>query len=110
MAQTIVTVVTDDLTGDVIKGKTVTRNVSVDGVSYTLELSEDSSHQLDADLEPWVEAGKTAAVLRKSTTRRTSDAANIRSWANANGWSLGARGRIPFGAIEAYKDRNNGAA
>jgi hypothetical protein len=103
MARTVITKVTDDLTGDIINGRVVERSIVIDGVPYLLELSEDSSRQLDEDLEPWVDAGKKAGVARKSNGRRNSDASNIRSWANANGRPLGTRGRIPFEVIEAYR-------
>jgi len=103
MARTVITKVTDDLTGDIINGRVVERSIVIDGVPYLLELSEDSSRQLDEDLEPWVDAGKKAGIARKSNGRRNSDASNIRSWANANGRPL-----APVGVSRSMSSRRTG--
>jgi hypothetical protein len=78
---------------------------AIDGKSYEIDLSEKNRAALMKALDRYVKAGR-----RTGTSRRRSKPADlnpetrkaIREWANANGWNLSSKGRIPADAIEAW--------
>jgi hypothetical protein len=108
MAQRVV--LTDDLDGS---EATQTLNYTVDGQEYEIDLSEENIQRFHEALEPFV--SKSRPVERRlipTPTRRTGqrrsgrsgrdDIAQIRSWAEAQGMDVSARGRVKKEIIEAY--------
>lgn len=51
---------------------------------------------------------RAAAAAAGASSPKRSDLASIRSWAQANGHSVGDRGRIPAAIIAAYDASSNG--
>ncbi|WP_305787823.1 histone-like nucleoid-structuring protein Lsr2 [Symbioplanes lichenis] len=113
MARQIITVLTDD-----IDGSTADRTIEfgLDGVAYTIDLSEENIAKLRQTLEPYVTVAtrvSRAGVRRgapapaQSAPTRTSRAQNqaIRDWAAQNGYELSDRGRIPANIVTAYNNR-----
>ena len=103
---TLVTII-DDLTGDEITdGKTV--NFGYEGINYEIDLSGKNAEKLHKALEPYISAGRRLGGAKRASSggRKTSaDAARlnaIREWANANGYTVGDRGRIKAEIVEAY--------
>jgi hypothetical protein len=113
--QKVETVFTDDLTGDTLTpDDTQTVTFTVDGVSYEIDLSAKNAASLRNDFAAWTEHAHT--VPGTTTTRRSprptttgqrpkadrEDSTRIREWAQSNGHTVSARGRIPATVVDAY--------
>lgn len=109
MAKQIITVLTDDLDGG---DADRTIEFGLDGVNYTIDLSERNSGKLRKALDPYLAAasrvGRTGAsgrvasrVVQPARTNRDQNQA-IREWANKNGYEVSERGRIPASVVEAF--------
>ena len=113
MAKQIVTLLTDD-----IDGSKADRTVefSIDGVSYTIDLSDKNAGKLRKALDPYLAAA--SRIGRNSTARITPRSAApapsranrdqnqaIREWANKNGYEVSERGRIPTSIVEAFHSK-----
>ncbi|MGC5019125.1 histone-like nucleoid-structuring protein Lsr2 [Micromonospora sp. DT47] len=115
MARKVITVLTDDLDG----GKADrTVEFSVDGVAYTIDLSDENAGVLRKALDPYISAGRRmgrGAVEVARPTRRPGRTGvsgmdreqnrAIREWATKNGYEISERGRIPVSVVEAWKNR-----
>ncbi|HYN95953.1 MAG TPA: Lsr2 family protein [Pilimelia sp.] len=109
MARKVVTTLIDD-----IDGKPADRTVefSLDGASYTIDLSEGNIAQLRNALDPFLSAGTRVGRGggTRQATRSTGRAGSsreqnkgIREWASKNGHDVSERGRIPQSVIDAYR-------
>ncbi len=107
MAQKIVTVYTDDLTGDESE-EVQTHTFSLDGVNYEIDLVADNYDKLFQALAPFIEKGrkvgrtKGSARLRKASAEGPS-AEELRAWARENNYKINDRGRVPASIREAYQ-------
>ncbi|MEU4642843.1 Lsr2 family protein [Micromonospora sp. NPDC049460] len=115
MARKVITVLTDDLDG----GKADrTVEFSLDGVAYTIDVSDENAGVLRKALDPYISAGRrigrgTVDVGRAPRRAGTPGGAGmdreqnraIREWAVKNGYKISERGRIPVEVAEAYKNR-----
>jgi hypothetical protein len=82
----------------------------LDGRAYEIDLSSANAGKLRAALEPYASVGRSTSAIRagmRSTaaSARSGEAAAIRAWAQAAGYELGERGRIPFEIQAAYAAR-----
>ncbi|MCM2423534.1 Lsr2 family protein [Streptomyces sp. RKAG293] len=108
MAQKIVTIYTDDLTGKE-SAEAATHTFAVDGVVYEIDLAPDSFDSLLEALNPFIAAGhkvgrnKGANGPRKLAGAGSEDTAKIRAWAKENGYDVNDRGRVPAAVREAYE-------
>ncbi|WP_308425935.1 histone-like nucleoid-structuring protein Lsr2 [Actinokineospora fastidiosa] len=102
----------DDLDGT--PGEDIaTITFSLDGVDYEIDLAEVNAERLRKSLEEFVTAGRRTGgrVKRGPAPRSTAQGAGrskyetkaIRDWAQANGYEVAGRGRIPANVIEAYQ-------
>jgi hypothetical protein len=96
MARTEVVILTDDIDGS---DATQTMEFGLDGVVYAIDLSDRNAAKLRGAMEKYV-AGARRTGGRKGRKslgggRTTSDAAEVRAWAIANGLDVSERGRIP---------------
>ncbi|GLY04651.1 MULTISPECIES: Lsr2 family protein [Actinoplanes] len=111
MAKQIITLLTDDLDGGEAD-RTV--EFGLDGVNYTIDLSEKNAGKLRKALEPYLTAAtrlgrsggvptaaRRVAPVASSRSSRDQNQA-IREWANKNGHNVSERGRIPSNVVEAY--------
>jgi hypothetical protein len=120
MAKQVITSLIDD-----IDGKPADQSIefALDGVSYTIDLSDKNADKLRAALHPYVEAGSRVGRIGSSNRPsgrfggRSSSAparadrdqtAAIREWAGKNGHDVSNRGRIPARVIEAYESAHRG--
>lgn len=115
MAQKVQLLLEDDLTHQEIpEGEGVTRQFSVDGKTYELDLSADSLKTFDEALAPFIEAGRSVSGAARSRrrsqrsggttrSRRDPEVAKIRAWAKDNGFEVAERGRIHQDVREAYE-------
>ncbi|MFD8227478.1 Lsr2 family protein [Streptomyces massasporeus] len=107
MAQKIVTVYTDDLTGEESQ-EVQTHAFSLDGVNYEIDLVADNYDQLFQALAPFIEKGRKigrtrgAARSRKASAEGPS-AEELRTWARDNNYQVNDRGRVPASIREAYE-------
>jgi nucleoid-associated protein Lsr2 len=114
MAKQIVTLLTDD-----IDGSEADRTVEfgLDGVTYTIDLSEKNSGKLRKALDPYLavasRVGRSTANGRiaargvapaPSRANRDQNQA-IREWATKNGYEVSERGRIPSSIVEAFHNK-----
>jgi hypothetical protein len=110
MAKQIVTLLTDD-----IDGSDADRTVEfgLDGVNYTIDLSEKNAGKLRKALDPYLAAasrggrGSTGRIPARRTPAAPSQANRdqnqaIREWATRNGYEVSERGRIPGSIVEAF--------
>ncbi|MEV4636987.1 Lsr2 family protein [Actinoplanes sp. NPDC049548] len=115
MAKQVITLLTDDLDGGEAD-RTV--EFGLDGVNYTIDLSEKNAGKLRKALDPYLSAatrvgrsGSEARPARRgtapaSTGRATRDQNQaIREWASKNGYEVSERGRIPSSIVEAYHSK-----
>lgn len=111
VARKIITVLTDDLDGG-DADRTV--EFGLDGVNYTIDLSDKNIAKLRKALDPYLTAG--TRVSRSTSGRRGAPPVGslrsnreqnqaIREWASQNGYELSERGRIPSTIVEAYNNR-----
>lgn len=114
MARKVITVLTDDLDG----GKADrTVEFGLDGVTYTIDLSEENAGILRKVLDPYITAGSRIgrSTTEGRTGRRTERTGSstmdrhqnraVREWAARNGYEISDRGRIPVSVVQAYKNR-----
>src|ERR1044072_2638588 len=108
MAKQVITLLTDDLDGGEADR---TIEFGLDGVNYTIDLSEKNAGKLRKALEPYLtvaaKAGRTggggrigsrAAAVPSRANREQNQA--IREWAVKNGYEVSERGRIPASIVE----------
>ncbi|BFU43092.1 histone-like nucleoid-structuring protein Lsr2 [Krasilnikovia sp. MM14-A1004] len=114
MAKQVITLLTDDLDGGEAD-RTV--EFGLDGVNYTIDLSEKNAGKLRKALDPFLgaatrvgrsgnesrAAGRRGAVTTGRASRDQNQA--IREWAAENGYEVSDRGRIPGSVVEAYRNR-----
>jgi nucleoid-associated protein Lsr2 len=110
MAKQVITVFTDDLDGG---DADRTIEFGVDGVNYTIDLSEKNAGKLRKALDPYLavasRVGRTGthgriasrAAAAPSRANRDQNQA-IREWAAKNGYEVSERGRIPSSIVEAF--------
>lgn len=111
MARKVVYQLVDDIDGtELIEGEGETVLFSLDGTNYEIDLSTDHARLLRAGLEKYIAVARTVAKNRgsgRSGGQRAPrgpkrDLTAIRNWANANGYTVSDRGRVPNAVIEAY--------
>ncbi|MFG2141417.1 Lsr2 family protein [Streptomyces sp. NPDC048650] len=105
MAQKVITIYTDDLTGEETS-EAATHTISIDGVTYEIDLGPDSYDKLLEAVAPFTKVGRRTGKARKPRNAGTSsneDTAAIRAWAKENGYNINDRGRVPADIREAYQ-------
>jgi hypothetical protein len=108
MAQKIVTVYTDDLTGEESK-EVQAHAFSLDGVNYEIDLVSENYDKLFEALAPFIKKGrkvgrmKGASRSRKPSSTGGPSAEEVRAWARENNYQVNDRGRVPASIREAYE-------
>ncbi|MBX9246208.1 Lsr2 family protein [Actinotalea ferrariae] len=104
MAQHQRVIITDDLDGS--QGAT-SYAFSWQGTSYEIDLNDAHRDELLRALEPYITAARKTGSRRQATPggKRTGEAAAVREWARANGYTVPDRGRIPAEVRSAYDAR-----
>lgn len=106
MAQKIVTVYTDDLTGKESE-EVQTHTFSLDGVNYEIDLVSDNYDKLFEALAPFISSGRKVGRTKAAggPRRQTPDGPSseqLRVWARENNYPINDRGRVPASIREAY--------
>jgi hypothetical protein len=109
MAKQVITVLTDDLDGS---DADRTIEFGLDGVNYTIDLSEKNAGKLRKALDPYLvgasRVGRSSSPGRIAPRGAQPARANrdqnqaIREWAAKNGYEVSERGRIPSSIVEAF--------
>lgn len=108
MAQKIVTIYTDDLTGEETR-EAATHTLVLDGITYEIDLGPDSYDKLLEAVAPFTTAGRKVGGRRRKNAARSAaggatDTAAVRAWAKENGYEVNERGRVPTSIREAYEN------
>lgn len=117
MARRLLTQTIDDLDGNVLEdGEGETIIFGVNGVGYQIDLTDKNAKEFRKKLDYYIkhsrrvgggkEVRKTTATKQSSIPRDPLQTKHIREWANANGFGLGNRGRIPREVLVAYDTSN----
>jgi hypothetical protein len=112
MAKQVITSLIDDLDG---KPASQTIEFGIDGVSYSIDLSDRNADKLRSALHPYIDAGTRVGRVPSGARRpagrtglpaRTSrdQTAAIREWATKAGHEISNRGRIPARIVAAYEE------
>jgi hypothetical protein len=110
MAKQVITVLTDDLDGG---DADRTIEFGLDGINYTIDLSDKNVGKLRTALDPYLTAaakvGRTNGNSRIASRAAAPPARSnrdqnqaIRQWATKNGYEVSERGRIPSSIVEAF--------
>ena len=112
MASKTVITLTDDIDGS---DASETLTFGLDGTTYELDLNEVHAEDLREVLAPFISVarrqggrGPVRSVTPPKPRASTEvDPKAVRSWAEANGVSVNARGRLKSEVIEQYRAANN---
>lgn len=107
MAKNTIVQLIDDIDGG---SADETVEFALDGTTYEVDLSTSNAASLRDALEKYVAVGRTVGSRGKGKKRSTSNSAAstaIRTWARANGYDIGDRGRISTEIREAYAAANS---
>lgn len=108
MAQKVITTLISDISGKEAQG---TVQFSVDGKYYRLDLTGPEEKKFRDALAGYTEKAQKVPKNEVAQSRKRSSAPSssarhergrIREWANANGYSVGDRGRIAQSIQDAY--------
>ena len=106
MARKVQIILEDDLDGG---EATQTVTFGLAGTNYEIDLSDKNADKLAKALDPFVAAarkvGKTSGRTKKAAVGGPTPA-EIRAWANDNGYEVPERGRIPADVREAFDAAN----
>lgn len=103
MAKRVQVIHTDDLDGSEAAETIV---FSLDGVSYSIDLSTANAEKLRDAFAPYIAAGQRERTARRAGGKRKSGgtaATDIRAWAVSEGMQVSARGRVSAEVREAYE-------
>ncbi len=99
---------TDDLDG---KSKAVeTIELSLDGITYQIDLTEKNAAKLRKDFEPFIASARRTGGRKGralSVVETGVDTRAVRAWAESNGYEVSSRGRISAEILQAYRAAGN---
>ncbi|QOH56261.1 histone-like nucleoid-structuring protein Lsr2 [Rhodococcus rhodochrous] len=117
MAKKVVLI--DDVSGETIDpdlgGGTV--RFSIEGKDYSIDLGVKNKEEFFKDFDKWTkhateESRSTGATRQRRASsasgRSKEELANIREWAQKNGYEVSARGRIAKDIQDAYDEAHKG--
>ncbi len=113
MAQQVKVELIDDLDGSEAEE---TVEFSLDGVQYSIDLSDENADTLRETLGTYIESGKRLSGSRRGRKPARSGRASqstvdreqtkaIREWARNQGYEVSDRGRIPQHIVQQYHAR-----
>lgn len=116
MASKTIVELVDDITGEPAAESV---RFGLDGIDYTIDLSEDNAAELRSRLEAFVENAQRVKHTKGGTAPRTSEKRDrvtraaglgreqnqaIREWARAQGEKVNERGRIPAELVTRFQE------
>lgn len=112
MAQKVVTLLTDDITGkDIPEGEGETLEFAFQGYAYSIDLDAKNAKKFRDAITYYVEHARRIGKSQVAPLRRTGEArqasdvdpSEVRAWAEENGYEVSSRGRIKAEIVEAFK-------
>ena len=113
MAQKVVTLLTDDISGkEIPDGEGETFDFAFQGYTYSIDLDAKNAKKFRDSMSFYIDRARrtgraSVTPLRRSAeSRRGSselDPAQVRVWAEENGWDVSPRGRIRAEVLDAYR-------
>ena len=104
MAQKVIVVLEDDLTGGPAEQ---TVRFAFEGSDYEIDLSAKNAAAFGKQLAPYIEharkAGRVPAGRPGRTAAKSQRSSDIRAWAKEHGLAVSERGRIPASVAEQYR-------
>jgi hypothetical protein len=104
MAQKVTVALEDDLDGG-LADETV--RFGIGGSEYEIDLSTKNAAAFRRKLAPFIDHARQAGRGQRRRTGRTASSreriGSIRAWAQAQGITVSARGRIPASVVEQYQ-------
>jgi hypothetical protein len=102
MATKVLTTLQDDFDGS---QATQTIRFALDGIEYEIDVSDRNANRLRNSLGDFIAHGRKVGGrrARKSASSGQVDTKTLRKWAEANGFDVNRRGRIPAEIVERYK-------
>jgi nucleoid-associated protein Lsr2 len=91
---------TDDLDGS---DAATTLEFSLDGVAYTIDLSEANAVLMRRCFEPYVGAASGASRRSERFEKSQTRHQRAREWLRTNGHEVGSRGRLPRELLQRYE-------
>jgi len=96
----------DDLTGEEIEeGDLIVLRFSVNGEDFQIDTTEHGAATFEEAMAPFIQKGTKVGGRRVRYGRgpaKKTNLVDVRNWANANGFTVSDRGRLPLHVIEAY--------
>ena len=93
----------DDLDGrELAEGDHERIRFTFDGKPRVIDLSAENAQAFRDDLARWMDASRPDGRKRATTSKSKRDTATIRAWAQANGYDVSDRGRIPAYVEDAF--------
>lgn len=104
MAQRVVTQYVSDLSGEELGADGKTVKFSYLGVEYEIDLSPAEADEFGKALSTYLQAARRVGGRKQANGSRASrdDLANVRAWADEQGYKVSSRGRIAQDIIDAY--------
>lgn len=109
------TITTVELTDDLDGGKAdQTLTFMFDGTTYEIDLSKKNANAMVKAFKPYVDAARKVKGSRRRVpassggsgrSARRTDLAEVRTWAQENGYTVSDRGRVAAEVLEAYDNR-----
>jgi hypothetical protein len=104
MAQKVIVVLEDDLTGGPAEQ---TVRFAFEGTDYEIDLSAKNAAAFGKQLAPYIEharkAGRVPAGRPGRAAANRQRSSDIRAWAKEHGLAVSERGRIPASVAEQYR-------
>jgi hypothetical protein len=104
MARRVDIILTDDIDGS---DASETLAFGLDGSAYEIDLSGENAAKLREALQPYLSVARKVANRAKSATPRrratSSDATEIRAWAQEHGIAVSSRGRVAGSVRDAFE-------
>ena len=106
MARKVHVQLIDDISGEEAQESV---RFALDGVEYEIDLTEENAAGVRKALEPYIAHGRrvrgsSAGQKGRGTTSSREQTQQIREWAEVNGYSPSARGRISQDIKKAYDE------
>lgn len=104
MAQRVDILLVDDIDGS---EATETVVFGLDGTTYEIDVNEKNAAKIRKAITPFIESARkvsrtTGNARRTRSTPTGPSAADVRTWATANGYEVPEKGRIPADVRDAY--------
>ena len=108
MSSKTIVVMEDDTDGS---AASETVEFAIDGVTYTIDLSDKNAQKLRDGLEKYIAAARQSGGSKRTTRRRVAatnvDLKAVRAWAASRGLKVSGRGRVSADIVNQFRAAGN---